>query len=297
MPIFRPHELSALDISEGAYSVVTKREATGDKSVTIDKYEKEILFSFIPIDEIKRVGGVKDDGKQSHHIFRVYQSDLTSFVEHEIALKLPKREGNELRLYFSRPAEFYPDSENIWLIFRKDGVNLPCIATMTQDEWDSRLSGNQKNLAFITNYQIDDEDDQYQKAINSPISQQAPSVANVTRYSRNPTFAKDAIARANYQCEIDASHETFISGSTGRAYLEAHHPIPVSRYSDFDVSLDVPANIVALCPNCHRAIHFAEQPHKEKLLKQIYQSRIKELKSSGLEVSISQLLRYYGVTS
>jgi len=57
----------------------------------------------------------------------------------------------------------------------------------------------------------------------------------------------------------------FIS-KTGIPYLEIHH---VKRLSD-DGS-DTPENAVALCPNCHRALHYSQDsgPILEKLYKSV----------------------------
>lgn len=44
MPLMTTQQLSILGAQDGAYSIVTKREATGDRSVTVDKFEKKPLF-------------------------------------------------------------------------------------------------------------------------------------------------------------------------------------------------------------------------------------------------------------
>ena len=76
-------------------------------------------------------------------------------------------------------------------------------------------------------------------------------------FKRNPELAKKSILLANYQCDLDKSHKSFIT-KNGKPYMEAHHLIPLSTQDYFDYSLDVDANIVCLCPNCHRKLHYGD---------------------------------------
>ena len=45
---------------------------------------------------------------------------------------------------------------------------------------------------------------------------------------------------------------------SGEAYIEIHHVVPLSEGGEDSIN-----NTVALCPNCHRALHYAE--NKEEL--------------------------------
>lgn len=48
----------------------------------------------------------------------------------------------------------------------------------------------------------------------------------------------------------------------------------------FEYSLDVQTNIVSLCSNCHKRLHYGKDP--ELLLKQLYEERKDELKAAGI---------------
>ena len=61
---------------------------------------------------------------------------------------------------------------------------------------------------------------------------------------------------AEYKCEISPQHITFTSKNTGHFYMEGHHAIPMRHQDKFTKSLDVYANIVCLCPICHRLLHY-----------------------------------------
>ena len=73
---------------------------------------------------------------------------------------------------------------------------------------------------------------------------------------RNIAMAKFVISQANGKCEL-CKLETNIIKTNGSPFLEAHHIIPLSEGGQ-----DIYENIVALCPNCHKRIHFSSEPAK-----------------------------------
>ena len=112
-------------------------------------------------------------------------------------------------------------------------------------------------------------------------------------YPRNLSYAKKALEKAKFLCEIDNTHETFISKTTNKAYVEAHHLIPLQFQEEFSYSLDVPANIVSLCPNCHRKLHFASIEDKKEILEKLLMNRYDKLKEFGTEISKDKLFEIY----
>jgi 5-methylcytosine-specific restriction protein A len=77
-----------------------------------------------------------------------------------------------------------------------------------------------------------------------------------TSWGRSSIIKIQTIESARYQCEINLEHYTFIARSTGHPYMEGHHVLPMKYQDKFDKSLDVYANIVCLCPICHRLLHY-----------------------------------------
>ncbi len=92
----------------------------------------------------------------------------------------------------------------------------------------------------------------------------------------------NALANAHYQCEYDPSHVTFIGKSTGLPFVEAHHLIPMKNQPEYEYSLDIEANIVALCPNCHRKIHLGKESDMEEMKQKLLKWRNNRLKRSGI---------------
>lgn len=67
-------------------------------------------------------------------------------------------------------------------------------------------------------------------------------------YQRDPAVAATALHFAGHCCEAGCGTSPFIASATGLPYVEAHHLIPLSQQGSFpNASLDVPANVVALC--------------------------------------------------
>lgn len=124
-----------------------------------------------------------------------------------------------------------------------------------------------------------------------------PQMALTSKYSKNPIIGKSAIFIANYICENDYSHETFISSSTSKTFMEAHHLIPISNqrlfWDKYNLNIDCIENLVSLCPTCHRAIHYAIEKEKLKIIESLYNKRISSFKKIGLNITLDELIKLY----
>lgn len=116
---------------------------------------------------------------------------------------------------------------------------------------------------------------------------------NGNTYPRNRQVALNALAHANYECEIYPDHATFFRRGTNVKYTEPHHLIPLAFSENFSFSLDVEENIVSLCSNCHNNLHYGEGV--KVLLSFLYKSRIELLKTVGLDLSYEALLVMYNI--
>ncbi len=109
---------------------------------------------------------------------------------------------------------------------------------------------------------------------------------------RDPQRAADALAFADYKCEFNHSDRTFLR-KNGTPYTEPHHLIPISKYRDFNYSVDVMENIVSLCSHCHNLIHYGRLADKEPVLAKLFNDRKAALKTCGLDLTFDQLKSYY----
>lgn len=110
-------------------------------------------------------------------------------------------------------------------------------------------------------------------------------------YIRDKKAAINALALANFLCEIDKTHPTFIRRNSNKTYTEPHHLVPLAFSYMFDVSLDVEENIVSLCSNCHNQIHYGKDAGV--ILRYLYEKRKEMLKSVGINISFEKLLLMY----
>lgn len=113
----------------------------------------------------------------------------------------------------------------------------------------------------------------------------------IEAYRRNRDVVAGALAAAEYKCELDCTTELFVRKSSNITYTEAHHLIPLCFQDEFVHSLDVEANVVSLCPNCHCKLHYGADI--EPLLRTLYSLRRERLKKCGIEISYEKLLLLY----
>ena len=119
---------------------------------------------------------------------------------------------------------------------------------------------------------------------------ESPIVIEQTVYRRSNILRLQAFVFADFKCEMDTNHESFIAESTGLPYMEAHHAIPMKMQGSFECNLDVYANIVCLCPICHRRIHYGLKTDRKNMIYQLYDKRAERLANSGLKLQRTELL-------
>ena len=126
------------------------------------------------------------------------------------------------------------------------------------------------------------------------VTEKSPLVALLGKkvYPRNFAVSSQALINADYKCEIDEKHQTFITKTTKKRYMEAHHLVPLSQHDKFNCSLDVVANVVCLCSNCHNEIHYGE--NRYGLIEKLYNKRKVFLEKVGLkDLTLDDLKKMY----
>lgn len=117
--------------------------------------------------------------------------------------------------------------------------------------------------------------------------------------ARDKQKAENALKRAGYKCEV-GNHETFLRKKNNLPYTEPHHLIPLQYDDQFEYSLDVEANIVSLCSNCHNRMHYGADI--EHMIRLLWEQRKDELEAagllimkSGINLTVEILLSFYGI--
>ncbi|MRT40084.1 HNH endonuclease [Enterobacteriaceae bacterium RIT702] len=90
-------------------------------------------------------------------------------------------------------------------------------------------------------------------------------------YLRDPLVVAWILRNSEGNCDCCGEAAPFYKKGN-LPYLEVHHVIPLSEGGS-----DVTENCVALCPNCHRAMHFADDA--EQRIEQLYQKVSRLIKS------------------
>ena len=114
-------------------------------------------------------------------------------------------------------------------------------------------------------------------------------------YISNPRISRNALEVADFRCELDQSHTTFINKKSKKQYMEAHHLIPMSKQDAFECDIDVPQNILSLCPNCHKKIHLSEDIAKRDILKKAYDMKRHQLPERGIDIDSKTLFEIYNI--
>lgn len=249
----------------GSYSIVTDREEY-DSQITLTDAEAEMVINYFGHNKIQS-GNVTSDKIKASKTFLLY----SGFNPIKLNLVFPKPDKNELRLYLSKLAGFKPVSGQIWFLYI-DISNQLIIGCLDKSTWNDLD-------------QIDVEDETYLKEVQDDITSTViisqpptPTITKITigartTFKRNGIIATFALANAEYLCEVDKNHKTFISQRTNLPYSESHHFIPMKFQGDFSFPLDCIENIISLCPTCHRGFHHGIIEHKNGLIGKIYDSR------------------------
>lgn len=99
-----------------------------------------------------------------------------------------------------------------------------------------------------------------------PQGSATPSISTTatTTFSRDPKVKAWVLARAKGVCELCLKKAPFLAAD-GTHFLEVHHVRKLA-----DKGSDRVTNAVALCPNCHRAMHYAKDT--ASLVKTLYKN-------------------------
>lgn len=166
---------------------------------------------------------------------------------------------------------------------------------------------------FINNHTFEDKEDDvdYQRLIekseglsddktldarNRELELQSSVSSNIIK--RDPRIAKTAIISSGFKCEVNGSHITF-QKYNGEQYMEGHHLIPCTYNNAIDfkekhnINIDCVENIVSVCPNCHRAIHYGDEKTKTAILEVLFNLKQNTFEALNINLNFDEIKRYY----
>lgn len=173
------------------------------------------------------------------------------------------------------------------------------------------LKTYERYLSFLTNeneekldFEMDFQSNLFrddQLSVEKPIAQKhkekpkIKQVNNLLSYVRDPYQAYLIKEKSEWLCDYDSTHITFINKSNNKQYVEAHHLIPMSYQGEYEYSIDILSNLVSLCPNCHKKIHYGQSEVKKELISDLYDKKKEEYKNHDIDISLGKLLSYYAI--
>lgn len=222
--------------------------------------------------------------------FRIPASDVSVFIQ-KIGMICPSR-FEQLKGIFS---SLYEKQEYNLL----NGLKTLSTTSSVVMPTDSKYS---ENIEFQEDQELFSEiNEQILESLESNVSfeysgkpqkKQAPVFINGHKaYQRDKKRSINALRNAQYKCEIDGIHPSFIRRNSDQNYTEPHHLVPMAFSDQFDVSLDVEENIVSLCSNCHNQLHYGRDIRH--LLDKLFDLRKDLLKAAGIEITIEELYKMY----
>lgn len=203
--------------------------------------------------------------------------------------KNPNSKDYPIKIYVDSTDETTIASILSQVLCHKDYRNIRCVEVSDVLENKDPVVDDATYLSEIDKY---DGDDVFQEYIPRRTPRpESIKIAENSKYKRDVTAARFALRRANFKCEFDNNHASFIRATKNETYMEPHHLIPLSQQELFEFSLDVPANIVSLCSTCHNCIHYGKDSYI--LIEKLYVNRKDELEKAGIFVSLAALKRMY----
>ena len=102
-------------------------------------------------------------------------------------------------------------------------------------------------------------DSQEKRLIRLKESNKKPELIEVKsfQYKRNPDVIAEVLNRANGVCERCNNNAPFLRKKDNTPFLEVHHIVTLANGGD-----DTVENTIAVCPNCHRELHYGRKSNK-----------------------------------
>lgn len=106
----------------------------------------------------------------------------------------------------------------------------------------------------VVGFEIDVREDLKKGGLPKPQGSREPKVTttSVTQYQRDSSVKAWILNEANGICECCSRPAPFKTAADNLPYLEVHHVRQLAQNGS-----DTITNAVAICPNCHRALHYS----------------------------------------
>lgn len=160
---------------------------------------------------------------------------LTSLPNPVSVVNLVKRDGHPLKPRTRAGNWTYVNVLPEWI-----GVSETVIEEQLSQEHETAIKKSAKDDVAARKKRL---------AAASPLPTKVQVISHA--YRRNSDVVAEVRKRAKGKCELCKKDAPFLRKSDGSPFLEIHHIVTLA-----DGGADTVANAKALCPNCHRQMHF-----------------------------------------
>lgn len=156
-----------------------------------------------------------------------------------------------------------------WLSGLKPAKNVGANVAAQIEQLIAEVEG--KSVVPVVAFEIAVREDVKKKTLPLPTGSRNPKVvtASVTQYQRDASVKAWVLKQADGTCECCRQPAPF-NGADGLPYLEVHHVRKLAENG-----ADTTTNAVAVCPNCHRELHYGDRA--KELVEALYKN-IKRLR-------------------
>lgn len=232
----------------GDYGIKTVSSTDINKSAYVPNMQQKQIFEAFGIDPLDR----RDDIE----IKELFTNRVLT-ISYYATLRVGANRSPEPRMGLTDLISYLSVGDEV--LFTSDGSNI--------------FIYNLSNL----NEQVNDNDESEEKIysqIDINLLQEKASNINtrpsqqekiVNTYPRNNILRAYVKERSNYSCEMPSCDNIGFLKSDGKRYIEVHHVNPLAEGGEDSIK-----NTVALCPTCHRKIHYAKNKDELRTVLQDY---------------------------
>ncbi|MCP3959751.1 MAG: HNH endonuclease [bacterium] len=130
------------------------------------------------------------------------------------------------------------------------GTISPVLVYGREDQIPTLAQLDDELEAAVNESSQGDPDARQERLQRAPTFPKKLTVTSVA-FRRNPDVIAEVLERAKGRCELCEQDAPFLRASDGSPYLEVHHRRPLGEGGE-----DTVENGQALCPNCHREVHY-----------------------------------------
>lgn len=137
--------------------------------------------------------------------------------------------------------------------YKTNAIKMRSVADEFQQVCENQLTeyGYQQAFEKAVEISLNDSQAQRLKRLSAANLKPEKAVVQTTVFIRNSDVVAEVLLRANGFCERCKKSAPFLRAKDQTPYLEVHHLIQLAHGGEDSV-----ANAVALCPNCHRELHY-----------------------------------------